>query len=280
MSTKFRVSAALDQLLDDERVRKVELDAKTWFTAADVVAVLAETEHAAEFWEDLKHREPKLVRWVEPHHELGEIVDLEGIFRIVQSIDSPRAEKLKLWLADSARQRVEESQNPELTVIRTRRLYENRGYSRRWIDQRLRGVSTRHELTGEWYRRGARESDDFRTLTNELVKRSFGMDVEAYRRYKGLSRTGENLRDHMTDLELSLVTLAETVAVALHRSRNSDGTERLVADAHDAGEIVSQALREIENKGGRPVTFPGRHLDGTTQRETRHPRQAQTSKAA
>jgi prophage antirepressor-like protein len=274
MSTKFRVSAAVDQLLEDQRVRKVELDGKTWFAAEDVVAVLTEAEHVAEFWKDLKHREPKLVRWVESHDELGDIVDVEGIFRIVQSIDSPRAEKLKMWLADSARQRVEESQNPELAVIRTRRLYENRGYSRRWIDQRLRGVSMRHELTGEWYRRGARDSDDFRTLTNELVKRSFGMDVEAYRRYKGLSRTGENLRDHMTDLELSLVTLGETVAVALHRSRNSDGPNRLIADARDAGEIVSQALREIENKGGRPVTFPGNHLDGSA------PRESPTSKAA
>jgi prophage antirepressor-like protein len=264
----------VDQLLDDPRVRKVELDGKTWYAAADVAAVLAETEHPAEFWQDLKHREPKLSRWVESHERLGEVVDLEGIFRIVQSIDSPRAEKLKMWLAESARQHIEESHNPELAVIRTRRLYENRGYSRRWIDQRLRGVSTRHELTGEWYRRGARESDDFRTLTNELVKRSFGMDVEAYRRYKGLARSGENLRDHMTDLELSLVALGETVAVALHRSRNSDGPDRLVVDAKDAGEIVAQALREIENKGGRPVTFPGNHLDGTA------PRQAQTSKAA
>ena len=148
-------------------------------------------------------------------------------------------------------------------MLRTRKLYENRGYSRRWIDERLRGISTRRELTGEWYRRGARQNDDFRSLTNALVRGSFGMDVEQYRRYKGLSRTGQDLRDHMTDLELALVALGETVAVALHRNRNSVGVEKLTSDATEAGEIVAQALHEVERRGGTTVAFPGNHLAST-----------------
>ena len=163
------------------------------------------------------------------------------------------------WLARSATRRLQEAENTERLVLRARRLYERRGYSRRWVDKRLHGMSARHELTGEWHKRGATESESFRALTNRLMHSGFGMDAEMYRRYKNLTGASRNLRDHMSDLELALTTLGETVAVALHRARDSHGFDQLDADARDAGEIVAQTRQQIEHRSGRPVAQPGRH---------------------
>lgn len=247
--------------LSDPRILRIQRpeDQTTWYSAAGVVQVLTDTEYPSEMWEDLKRREPALGAAAEVvdfgagedgQIQSREALDLDGVLRLVQSISSPRAERVKRWLVESALQRLEESENPELALYRARKLYESRGYSRRWIDKRLRGVSARHELTGEWYRRGARESDDFRSLTNELTQTAFGMDVESYRRYKGLSGTSQNLRDHLTDLELALVTLAETTAAVLHRERGSESLDELSADVRDAGQIVAGTVAEIERRGG------------------------------
>jgi hypothetical protein len=148
----------------------------------------------------------------------------------------------------------------ERLILRARRHYERAGYSRLWIDQRMRSVSARHELAGEWYRRGVRQSDQFRALTNELFVHAFGMDVESYRRYKGLFRTRHHLRDHMTDLELSLAALGETTAVELHRARHSSGFEALLLDARDAGLVVRRARGEIEAQLGRSIVAASNHL--------------------
>ena len=181
--------------------------------------------------------------------------------RLVQSIHSPRAERIRLWLAETARQRIEEMENPELAVLRTRELYERKGYSRRWVDKRLRGMSSRHELTGEWAHRGAAASDDYRQLTNELFQHAFGMDVQGYRRYKGLAnRPGENLRDHMTDLELVLTMLGEATATVFTRDRDAHGLNDLTAAARDAGEVVASAKAEIERHSGKAVANPGNRL--------------------
>jgi DNA-damage-inducible protein D len=148
----------------------------------------------------------------------------------------------------------------ERLILRARRHYERMGYSRLWIDQRMRSVSARHELVSEWYRCGVRESEQFRALTNELFVTAFGMDVEAYRRYKGLFRTRENLRDHMTDLELSLASLAETTTVELHRRRRSSGFDALLLDVKDAGKIIARARRDIEAEARGPVVSAANHL--------------------
>ena len=170
---------------------------------------------------------------------------------MIQSVSSPLAEKLKRFLAESAVQRLEELENPELAVIRMRREYEDKGYSPRWIDKRLRGISTRHELTSEWARRGAVESEQYRALTNALMAGAFGMDVERLRRYKNLQRPTQNLRDYMSDLELVLTSLGETAAVALHRNRGSNGFDELVADATEAGRIAGAARTQIEQGSAR-----------------------------
>ena len=251
---------SIESLLEHPKVRRVKRDGRTLFVAADVVAVLVDSAHPAEYWEDLKQLEPALARWVETvEFNDGDatvaldVVDLDGVLRMIQSSPSPKAERLKWWLAESARRRLEEADDPELAFLRTRKLYEHRGYTRRWVDKRIGVVNSRHELTAEWYKRGVRESDDFRLLTNELMTGAFGMDVGAYRQLKGLNRPGQTLRDHMTDLELALTTLAETTAVALARNRGSQGVEQLARDARDAGEIAAQTLGEIERRSGRGV---------------------------
>ena len=143
-----------------------------------------------------------------------------------------------------------------MPVLRLRSAYEDKGYSPRWIDKRLRGISARHEVTSEWARRGAIESDEYRALTNAVMQGIFAMDVESLRRYKNLERPTQNLRDYMSDLELVLTSLGETVAVALHRNRGSQGFDDLLADATEAGRIAGTARKEIEHGSSKR---PGRH---------------------
>ena len=272
-------------LLADPRVRRGYLDGRTYYAIADLIRILAETEYPEEYWTELKKREPALANIEERVEieqaggpEITDATDQAGVLRLIQSIPSAKAERLKRWLIESGVQRLEEQENPELAVLRLRRAYEERGYSPRWIDKRLRGVSTRHELTSEWARRGASESEQYRALTNALMEGAFGMDVESMRRYKNLQGTGRNLRDHMSDVELVLVALGETAAVALGRNRASHGIEQLLADALDAGRIAGVARQQIEQGSAkRPIaerseverlTAP-RRFPGTETRETR-----------
>ena len=266
--TKYRTTqGGLNVLLSSEQVRRVLTeDGRTLYAAVDVVAALSGARQPSEYWADLKVREPALASIAtqvsfaadaEAEPVTLEALDAEGALRLVQSIPTGRAERVRRWLARTAAERIEEEKNPELAVMRTRRLYESRGYSRRWVDKRLRGVSARHELTGEWFKRGATESDQFRALTNAIMKGAFGMEVEAYRRHKNLFKSGENLRDHMSDLELALTALGETVAVELHRDHDSRGYEALESDARAAGDVVARTREEIEARTGRAVVQSG-----------------------
>jgi hypothetical protein len=259
-------AAGIQGLLSDPRIGRTEIDGQMWYSAVGVVAVLTDSEHPGATWATIKDREPSLARMMshvifesnnDTTQQQHEAIGLDGVLRLIQAINSPRAEKLKLWLAETAAQQLEEAENPELALLRARQLYQQRGYSRRWIEKRLRGVSARHELTGEWFRRGAHESDNFRQLTNELMHAAFGMDVEQYRRHKGLTGTTQ-LRDHMSDLELALTTLAETTAAVLHRDHESQGIDQLRSDVQHAGQIVAGTIADIERRGGKPVVHPAR----------------------
>lgn len=246
-------------LLNSQQIRRKQFDNQTRYVAQDVVALIGETQHPAELWQDLKQGQPQL-RELAVDVEGLDTLDQEGIFHLIQVMPSDRAQPLRNWLAKLARQRLEESKNPELAILRTRRAYEKRGYSRDWIAKRLQSIGGRHELAGEWYRRGARDSDQFRALTNELLAFSFGMDVNTYRRFKGLQGTAQNLRDHMNDLELALVSLGETVAASLHRDRRSNGFAALEADIKDSGSVVATTRAEIERQTARPVVSASNRL--------------------
>jgi hypothetical protein len=177
--------------------------------------------------------------------------NIEGIFRLIQSIPSPKAEPFKRWLARVGRERIEEIENPELAMTRMHELYEKKGYPKEWIDKRLRGIAVRHDLTGEWKNRGARSTIEYAILTNEIMNEAFGLKVEEYNLVKDLER--ENLRDHMTDLELILTMLAEATTTNLHRNRDSHGMPPLKRDARDGGAVAGRTRKDIESQTGKPV---------------------------
>ena len=287
MTSKRQGPVGLSTLTDGQQVRRVVRDEQTWYAVIDVISLLTDPAQAEAVWNGLKEREPQLRELVhcvefpsiEGRVNTTEGVSLEGMLRVIESVPSGRAERLKTWLARSAHDYLREAENPELLAIRARKLYEQKGYSRRWVDKRLRGISARHELTGEWYKRGATQSDDFRNLTNRLMQSAFGMDVEGYRRYKNLGGANQNLRDHMSDLELALTTLAETAAVALHQARDSHGRDPLEVDASEAGEIVAQTRQQIEHRSGRSVVHPGNHLPARSRKKPSRPAAELANKA-
>jgi DNA-damage-inducible protein D len=258
MTKRKQTQNGVTTLLNNDRIRRAYHEDRTYYSVTDLIRVLTDTQYPEEFWSDLKKREPSLasleewmeIGWAGMNEEIA-AVDASGVLRVVQSIASPAADRVKRWLADSAVQRLEEMENPELTVLRMRKAYEDEGYSRKWIDKRLRGISTRQEVTSEWARRGVAESDEYRALTNAIMDGTFGMDVERLRRYKNLQRPTQNLRDYMSDLELVLTSLGETAAVALHRNRGSNGFDELMADAAEAGRIAGLARTQIEQGSAR-----------------------------
>jgi DNA-damage-inducible protein D len=252
MERKRISSTAIQSLLKSEQVRRYEQCGEVLYSAADIIAVMNDADSQAETWAQVREREPALAKLVQivpvEGQEAVDTLDVPGVMRLIQAMHTPRAEKLKAWLAATAAEWLDEDENPELAALRARRLYESRGFHRRWVAKRLRGADARHEATAEWYKRGVTESDQYRALTNAIIEGAFGMDVASFRRLKGLTRPGQSLRDHMTDLELALTELGETLAVSLHRARGSRGFEALERDARDAGRIVARTRDEIEHR--------------------------------
>jgi hypothetical protein len=182
----------------------------------------------------------------------------EGIFRIIQSIPSPKAEPFKRWLAKVGYERVQEIEDPELASKRTRMLYKLKGYSDNWIEKRMRGIAIREELTDEWQNRGASEQKDYEILTAEISKATFGVTPGEYKDLKGLKR--ENLRDHMDDFELIFTMLGERSTTEIHRQENSNGVPKLKQDAHRGGRVAGNARKELEKELGRPIVSKENYL--------------------
>ena len=182
----------------------------------------------------------------------------EGIFRIIQSIPSPKAEPFKRWLAKVGYERVQEIENPELATKRTRMLYKLKGYSEDWIEKRMRGIAIREELTDEWQKRGADENKDYEILTAEISKATFGLTPSEYKDHKGLKR--QNLRDHMDDFELIFTMLGERSTIEIHKNENSRGVKKLKEDSKVGGRIAGNARKELEKKLGRSVVSKNNFL--------------------
>lgn len=248
--------------LQGPTVRRETLEGREVYAVVDVVAGVAGTERPEAFWAHLKKQEPGLEGVCDRVEGAGgeavEMADLAGVLRVVQSLHSAKAERIKRWLVEQALQRLHEQEDPELALLRARQAYEKLGQARPWIDQRMRSISARQALTREWYKRGATEGEQFRQLTNALMEAAFGMDVEGLRQFKQVQGSGGNLRDQMTELELALTALAETAALVLHRSQRSEGVEALERDARSAGKIVAQTRGAIESASGRAVLQGGR----------------------
>lgn len=183
----------------------------------------------------------------------------ETIFRIIQTIPSPRAEPFKRWLARVGYERVQEIEDPELAMKRTRAIYRAKGYSDDWIEKRMRGIAIREELTNEWQKRKIKEQKEYAILTAEISKAAFGMTPSEYKQFKGLER--ENLRDHMTDLELIFSMLGEAATTEITRNRDAVGFDENKQTAQQGGSVAGKARKDLEQKSGKPVSSKINYLE-------------------
>jgi DNA-damage-inducible protein D len=251
-------------VFEGKQIRKAFHEDEWWFSIIDVVETLVGGERPRKYWNDLKK---KLIveGYIEVSEKIGQLkmaapdgkqrltdcANTETLFRIIQSIPSPKVEPLKRWLAKVGKERLDEIENPELSMGRMQDIYEKKGYPKEWIDKRLRGIAVRQDLTDEWKERGAASRKEFAILTNEIMQGTFDLKVDEYKQVKSLAR--ENLRDHMTDIELILTMLAEATTTKLHRDRDSLGMEPLTQDAKDGGAVAGRTRKDIEHQTGKPV---------------------------
>jgi DNA-damage-inducible protein D len=245
-----------------KKVRRTIHNNEWWFVIEDIVLALIDSSDQKQYIQRMKQRDPELAKgWVQIVHILPietqggkqpmNCANTEGIFRIIQSIPSPKAEPFKRWLAKVGYERVKEIEDPELAAQRARAIYRAKGYPESWIEKRMRGIEVRETLTNEWKNRGAKENIEFAILTNEILEGAFDMTAEQYKKFKVLKR--ENLRDHMDDIELILTMLGEATTTRLHRDRNSKGFDLLKKDAKDGGNVAGRTRKDIEQKSGKPV---------------------------
>lgn len=251
-------------IFQQKQVRKTLYKNEWWFSVVDVVAALTDSHNPNDYWYKMKIRVKSedgfelstICRWLKllaPDGKMRETdcANTEGLFRIIQSIPSPKAEPFKRWLARVGYERVKEIEDPELATKRTRVLYKLKGYSDDWIEKRMRGIAIREELTDEWHKRGAGINQDYEILTAEISKATFGLVPSEYKKLKGLKR--ENLRDHMDDFELIFSMLGERSTTEIHRTEDSQGIKKLKSDARAGGEIAGGARKNLEKRLGRSI---------------------------
>lgn len=261
-------------LFKSKEIRRTIHNKEWWFSVVDVIAALTDSDKPSIYWTVMKSRTKSQdgiqlftickqlkLESSDGKKYLTDCADTEGIFRIIQSIPSPKAEPFKRWLAKVGYERIQEIENPELASKRAKLLYKLRGYPEEWIEKRMRGIAVRNELTDEWDKRGAKEQKDYEILTAEISKASFGVTPMEYKKLKGLKR--ENLRDHMDDLELILTMLGEQTTTEIHRKKDSQGLPRLKDDAKAGGQIAGSTRKQIEKKLGRPVVSKDNYLPGS-----------------
>lgn len=236
---------------------------KWYFSVVDVVAVLTDSTIPRRYWSDLKIKLQKeggevyekivqlKMQASDGKYYLTDAADTEVMLRIIQSIPSPKAEPFKLWLAQVGYERLEETADPELAINRALKTYLQKGYSREWINQRLKSIEIRKELTDEWETRGVKEGLEFAILTNEITEAWAGLTTKQYKNLKGLKK--ENLRDNMTNLELVLNMLAETATTEISQKRQPKNFPENKKVAREGGTIAGNARKEIETKTGKKV---------------------------
>ncbi len=237
-----------------------------YFSIVDVVAILTDSTNPPAYWRKLKQRLKKegsesvtnchalKMRAADGKMRLTDVADTEQLLRLVQSIPSPKAEPVKLWLARVGYERIEETEDPELAFDRAMQTYQKKGYSKEWINQRLKSIEVRKELTGEWQQRGVREGLEYAILTDEITKAWAGKNVREYKKFKGLKM--QNLRDNMTNLELVLNMLAEASTTEISRKRKPDTFVKSKIVAKQGGHVAKTAREEIEAQTGASIVSP------------------------
>ncbi len=250
-------------------VRKTIHNDEWWFVVEDVVAILTDSADVKQYINRMRQRDSELSKgWVQFVHTLSvetaggrqqmNCANTQGIFRIIQSIPSPKAEPFKRWLAKVGYERIQEIEDPELATKRTRALYKAKGYPDDWIEKRMRGIAIREELTGEWRNRGVKAEKEYSILTAEISQATFGMTPSEYLQFKGLKR--QNLRDHMTDLELIFSMLGEAATTEIARNKDARGFDENKDAARRGGAVAGGARKTLEQESGKRVSTRQNYL--------------------
>ena len=260
-------------VFQDKQIRRAWMNEQWYFSIADVVEFLTDSVDVKQYSKRMRQRDPLLNRnWgtictpvamiaADGRRRSVQAADVKGLFRIIQSIPSPKAEPFKQWLAQVGYERVQEIENPELAQERMKAVYEAKGYPKDWIDKRLRGIAIRQNLTDEWKERGIREERDFAILTAEIARATFGVTPSEHRAIKGLTKKGQNLRDHMTDLELIFTMLGERVTTEISQQEKPDTFAESKRVARRGGNVAGVARKETERELGHSVVSGQNFLD-------------------
>ncbi|MDO8414535.1 MAG: Bro-N domain-containing protein [Gallionellaceae bacterium] len=256
-------------VFQEKAIRRTWHNEEWWFSIVDVVGILSETAIPKRYWSDLKRKMSQEAGSEQPYEKIVRLklvapdgkqrdtdcANTQTLFRIIQSIPSPKAEPFKRWLAQVGYERVKEIENPELASARARELYQAKGYPQAWIEKRLRSISIRGELTDEWKQRGVQEGKEYSILTAEIARATFGVTPDAHSHLKGLDKvkTGNNLRDHMTDLELIFTMLGEAGTTEIARRKDAQGFVDNRKAAKEGGAVAGNARKALEAKSGKPV---------------------------
>ena len=258
-------------VFQDKNIRRIWHNNEWYFSIVDIVEVLTESINPTDYLKKLRKRDLELGSYigtncpqVDMPTSLGKLRNTlagntKDIFRIIQSIPSRKAEPFKLWLSQVGHERVQEIENPELAQERMKEIYEQKGYSKSWIDKRLRCIAVRQDLTDEWNKRGIESQEDFSILTAEISKASFGMTPSEYKNLKGLKN--ENLRDHMTDLELIFNMLGEASTGEIEKTDNPKTFEDHKKASKDGGKVARIARTELENRTKKKVISTENYLE-------------------
>ena len=259
-------------VFQDKQIRRVWVDDDWYFSIVDIVGVLTGSPEPRKYWNKVKSREFTDLQLSPIWRQLKlpaadgkqyrtDCATTQAMFRIIQSIPSPKAEPFKQWLAQVGYERVQEIENPELAQERMKAIYEAKGYPKDWIDKRLRGIAIRQNLTDEWKERGIREERDFAILTAEIARATFGVTPSEHRAIKRLTKKGQNLRDHMTDLELIFTMLGERVTTEISQQEKPDTFAESKQVARRGGNVAGVARRETERELGHSVVSGQNFLD-------------------
>ncbi len=266
-------------VFQNKNIRRIWHENEWFYAVVDIIEILTESAKPRDYWyrvkkratEDEKMELSTICRQLKVQSKDGkkyntDCSNTEGIFRIIQSIPSPKAEPFKRWLAKVGKERLDEIENPELAQERMKELYEQKGYPKDWIDKRLRGIAIRQNLTDEWKERGIKEQRDYAILTAEISKATFGMTPSEYKEYKKLpAKSKVNLRDNMDDLELIFTMLGERVTTEISKKEKPDTFFENKKVAQRGGKVAGNALKETEKELGRNVITDKNNLDSDNQ---------------
>lgn len=265
-------------LFQRKEVRKVFHHNEWWFVVVDVISVLTDSTNTGQYLKNLKARDEELSLLMEPVEKGGVQFEpplllpfeteggkqkllcwhTEGIFRLIQSIPSKKAEPFKRWLAKVGYERIQEIENPEIAMKRMKAIYRAKGYPEDWIEKRSRGIAVREELTDEWHKRGVKDGQEYSILTAEIARATFGVSPSDHKKLKGLKR--ENLRDHMTDLELIFTMLGEASTTEIARTDDAKGFPENQQAAKRGGAVAGKARKQLEQETGQDVVSKKNHL--------------------